>query len=81
LLLFEKKTTAETHWFISEIYSESALSIKTCEYWFRLFKSDFDLKDNVQINQKKFKDAKLQVLLDKNSAQTLEELAWSIKCW
>jgi len=31
--------------FISETYSESAPSVKTCEYWFRWFKSDFDLKD------------------------------------
>jgi len=65
------------NWFISETYSESAPSIKTCEYWFWCFKSgDFDLKDKVCLGQfKKFKDAKLQTLLDENLARTLEELA------
>jgi len=64
---------AVTHRFSSETYSESASSVKTCEYWFRRFKSDdFDFKE-YQGSTKKYSE--LQALLDKNSTQTLEELA------
>jgi len=39
-------------------------------------KVDFDLKDKERSGQpKKFEDAELQVLLNENSAWTLEELA------
>lgn len=80
LLLYcfdSKKTAAEAHRFISETYSESAPSIKTCEYWYRRFRlNDFCLKDKERSGQpKKFEDAELQALLDEDSAQTLQELA------
>jgi len=38
LLLYCFDSIAEAHQFISETYS--APSVKTCEYWFRRFKSD-----------------------------------------
>jgi transposase len=84
LLLYcfdSKKTAAEAHRFISETYSKHAPSVKTCEYWYRRFKSgDFDLKDKERSGQpKKFENAELQALLDENSAQTLEELAKALK--
>lgn len=53
LLWFEENTDSET-------YSESVLvSVKTCKYRFRWFKSDgFDLKDKERLDQrKKFEDA------------------------
>ena len=41
-----KKMAAEAHRFISDSHSESAASVKTCEYWYRRLKNDdFDLKD------------------------------------
>lgn len=72
-----KKTAAEAHRYISETYSESAPSIKTCEYWYRRFQSgDIDFKDKERSSQpKKFEDAELQALLDGNSAQTLQDPA------
>jgi len=75
--LIRKKTAAEAHRFVSEIYSKSAPSIKTCEYWFRLFKTgNFDLKDKERLGQpKKFEDAELQELLNENLARMLEDLA------
>jgi len=60
----KKKTVAKAR-FISETYSEFALSVKTCEYWFRRFRSgNFNLKDKERSGQpKKFKDAELQTLV------------------
>jgi len=57
--------------------SESAPSVRTYEYWFRLFKSDdFDLKGKECSGQlKKFEDTELQVLLDENSAWMFEALS------
>ena len=51
-----------------EIYQEYAPSVKTCEYWFRRFKSgDFDLNDKERSGQlKKFEDLELQQLLDED---------------
>jgi len=40
-----KKTAAVAHRFISETYSESVSSVKTCEYWFRFKSGDFDFKE------------------------------------
>jgi len=73
-----KKTVIKIHRFILEIYSESVLSVKTCEYWFWRFESDdFDLKDKECSGQtKKFE---LQTLLDENSAQLNFRISWSIK--
>jgi len=55
LYCFSKKQAADP----SKTYSESAPSVKTCEYWFRRFKNDnFDLKDKECSSQlKKFEDA------------------------
>jgi len=47
-----KETATKAHQFISETYSAS--SVKTCD-WFRLFKSDFDLKDKERSSQKNSK--------------------------
>lgn len=59
----------------TETYQESAPSLKTCECWFRRFKSDdFDLNDKPRPGQpRKFQDVELQELLVENSAQTSKE--------
>lgn len=60
-----------------EAYGEHAPSIKTCEYWFRRFKSgDFDTNDKEREGRpSKFEDAELESLLDEDSCQTQDELA------
>ncbi|UYV74653.1 SETMAR [Cordylochernes scorpioides] len=57
-------------------YGKNALSIKSCEYWFRRFKSgDFDTRDKERGGRPiKFEDAELEALLDEDSSQTQEEL-------
>ena len=61
---------------LCEAYGEHASSIKTCEYWFRRFKSgDFDTSDKeCEEWSVKFEDAELEALLDQDSCQTQEEL-------
>ncbi|UYV65740.1 ALG2, partial [Cordylochernes scorpioides] len=60
-----------------QAYGKHALSIKSCEYWFRRLKSgDFDTRDKERGGRPiKFEDAKLEALLDEDSSQTQEELA------
>ena len=46
-LFHHKKHAVEAHRLLVETYSEHAPVIRTCETWFRQFKSkDFDLTDN-----------------------------------
>ena len=55
-----------------ETYGEHALVIRTCDTWFRQFKSgDFDLTDNEHPSAaKKFEDEEFQALLDEDPAQS-----------
>lgn len=73
----QKKSAAGAHRAICETYGDPALSLSTCEFWFRRFKNgDFDVSDKERSGQpKKFEDDELQSLLDENPAQTLNELA------
>jgi len=59
-----------------ETYGDNTPSIKTCEHWFRRFKSgDFDTEDKERTGQpKKFEDKELEALLDEDPCQTQEEL-------
>lgn len=77
--LIPKKIAAESHRLLLETYSDYTISIKTCEYWFRRFKSgDFDTCDKERPRQpKNFEDEELEALLDQNSCQTQEKLAES----
>ena len=72
-----KKSASEGHRLLCEAYREHAPSIKTCEYWFRRFKSgDFDTSDKRREGRPvKFEDAELEALLDQDLCQTQEELA------
>lgn len=69
-----KKSPAESHRILVEAYGEHALSVATCERWFKRFKSgDFSVKDKERSGQpKKFKDAELQGLLDEDNTQTVK---------
>jgi len=72
-----RKNAADGHRMLCEAYGEHAPSIKTCEYWFRRFKSgDFDTSDKKREERPvQFEDAELEALLDEDSCQTQEELA------
>ncbi|UYV75492.1 SETMAR [Cordylochernes scorpioides] len=72
-----KKSATDGHRLLCEAYGKHALSIKSCEYWFRRFKSgDFDTGDKERGGRPiKFEDAELEALLDEDSSQTQEELA------
>ena len=75
-----KKTAAESHRVLVEVYGEHALAERTCQKWFIRFKSgDFVLEDEELPGQpKKFEDEELEALLDENCCQTQEKLAESL---
>ena len=75
-----KKTAAESHRTLVEIYGKHALAERTSQKWFARFKSgDFGLEDEERpVEPKKFEDEELEVLLDEDCCQTQEELAESL---
>lgn len=72
-----KKSAAESHRILVEVYGEHALAEQTCRKWFARFKSgDFELEDKERPGQpKKFEDEELKSLLDEDPCQTLQDLA------
>ena len=74
-----KKTAAESHRSLVEVYGEHALGERTCQRWFARFKSgDFGLEDEERPElPKKFENEGLEALLDEDCCQTQEELAES----
>ncbi|GFW75248.1 mariner Mos1 transposase [Trichonephila clavipes] len=78
LFLFnQKKKTVESNRLLVETYGEHAPSIRTCETWFRQFKSsDFIVKDNERSGRpQNLKNEQLQEFLDDDPTQTQEQLA------
>ena len=75
-----KKTAAESHHILVEVYGEHALAERTCQKWFARFKSgNFGLEDEERPGQrKKFEDEELEALLDEDCCQKQEELAESL---
>ena len=75
-----KKTAAESHCMLVEVYGEHALAERTCQKWFARFKSgDCDLEDEERPGQpKKFENEELEALLSEDCCQTQEELAESL---
>ena len=75
-----KKTAAESHRILVEVYGEHVLAERTCQKWFARFKSgNFGLEDEECPGQpKKFEDEELEALLDEDCCQTQEELAESL---
>ena len=76
-LFHQNKKAVEAHRWLVETYGEHAPVIKTCETWFRQFKSgDFDLTDNEHPGAAKmFEDEELQALLDEDPTQSQQQLA------
>ena len=75
-----KKTVAESHRILVEVYGEHVLAEWTCQKWFARFKSgDFSLGDEERPGQpKKFEDEELVSLLDEDCCQAQEEIAESL---
>ena len=75
-----KKTAAESHRILVEVYGEHALAERMCQKWFVWFKSgDFGLEDEERPGQpKKFEDEQMEALLDKVCCQIQEELGESL---
>ena len=61
-----KKTAAESHRILVEVYGEHALAERTCQKWYARFKTgDFGLEDEERSGQpKKFEDEELEALPD-----------------
>jgi len=76
-----KKSAAEAHRMLVEVYDDTAPTDKSCREWFRRFKDgDFRVEDKPRSEQsKKFEDKELEALLEKNQSQTQEELAESLR--
>ena len=79
-VLSMKKTAAESHRILLEVYGEHALAERMCQKWFARFKrGDFVLEDEKRPGQpKKLEDEELKALLDEDSCQRKEELAESL---
>ena len=75
-----KKSAADSHRILVEVYGEHALAERMCQKWFARFKSgDIFLENEERPGQpKKFKDEELEALLDEDCCQTQEELAESL---
>jgi len=74
---FAKKTAADSHRLLVDVYGDDALSRTQCFEWFKRFESgDFDIKDKERPGQeKKFEDEELETSLSEDSCQTQDELA------
>ncbi|GFY32777.1 mariner Mos1 transposase [Trichonephila clavipes] len=72
-----QKYAAESHQMLVEAYSGNTLSRAQCYRWFEKFQNgDFDVRIEERGRPaKKFEDAKLQALLDKDNGQMQEHLA------
>jgi len=75
-----KKSAAEDHRMLSNIYGEATISERTCREWFQRFKNgDFDVEDRHSSGREKvFEDAELEALLEQDSCQNQKELARSL---
>ncbi|EGI60873.1 Mariner Mos1 transposase [Acromyrmex echinatior] len=76
-----KKSAAETHRMLVEVYGDTAPTNKSCKEWFRRFKNgDFSVEDKPRSGQpKKFEDKELEALLEEDQSQTQKELAEALR--
>ena len=79
-LFHQKKKAVEDHGLLVETYGEHAAVIRTCNTWFRQFKSgDFNLTDNEHPGAaKKFEDEESPALLDEDPTQSQQQLAQTL---
>ncbi|GFX56841.1 mariner Mos1 transposase [Trichonephila clavipes] len=75
-----KKSAAEAHRMLSNIYGEAAISERTCREWFQRFKKgDFEVEGQYDGGREKvFEDAELEKLLGQDSCHTQQELSGSL---
>jgi len=65
-----KKSAAEAHRMLVEVYNDTAPIDKSCREWFRRFKDgDFSVEDKGQ--PKKFEDKELEALLKEDQSQLI----------
>jgi len=71
-----KKSAAEAHRMLVEVYGNTAPTDKSCREWFRRFNGDFSVEDKPHSGQpKKFEDKELEALVEEDQSQMQEELA------
>ena len=72
-----KKSAAETHRLLVDIYVEHVPLKTTCKEWFRRFNNaDFDVNNKERGGApNKFEDAQLQASLDEDRCRSLKELS------
>jgi len=72
-----KKSAAESHRMLVEVYGDNALTETICRDLFRRFNDDnFDLSDKKRENRpRKIEDCQLQALLDEDDTQSQKMLA------
>ena len=75
-----KKSAAEAHRLLVEIYGEAALSERSCREWLQKFKNgEFDVEDKERSGRPKvYENAELELELDEDSYQTHEALALTL---
>lgn len=75
-----KKSAAEPHWSISDIYGETAISDRSCREWFQSFMSgDFSIEDRHSGERETVvEDAELEEICSEDSWHTQEELSESL---
>jgi len=74
-----KKSAAEAHRMLVEVYGDTAPINKSYRKWFRFKDGDFSVEDKPRSGQaKKFEDKELEALLKKDQSQTQQELAESL---
>lgn len=71
------KSVYDSFWTLEDVYGEEALTERTCQRWFKRFKSGkFNLEDKDYIRKpKKFEDEELEVMVNEDSSKTQQELA------
>ena len=67
-----KKSAAEVHRLLVEIYDKAALSERSCRVWFQKFKnSEFDIEGKKRSGRPKvYEDVELEAFLDEDLCQT-----------
>jgi len=75
-----KKSAAQAHRMLVEVYGDTAPTDKSCREWFRRFKDeDFSVEDKPRSGQsKKFEDKELEILFEEDQSQMQEKLAESL---
>jgi len=71
-----KKSAAEPHRLLVEVYGDAALSERSCREWFQKFKNgEFDIEDKEHSRRPKVYEvyAELEALLDEDSYQMQKE--------